>query len=62
MNQINQEHGSVTNMIENLKHKEHQRICPTCGRHAEMCGVDRDRIQQGTIMLCGCPMCGGLLV
>lgn len=60
MNQINQEHGSVTNMIENLKHEEHQRICPTCGMSAEECSVDRDRIAQGNIMTCGCPICGGL--
>jgi NADH pyrophosphatase NudC (nudix superfamily) len=62
MNQINQEYGSVTNMIENLKHQEHQRICPTCGRPAEICETDRDRIAHGDVMLCGCPICGGLQV
>ncbi len=62
MNQINQEHGAVTTMVETLKHKEHQRICPTCGRPAEVCGADKDRIAHGNIMLCGCPLCGGLQV
>lgn len=62
VNQINQGHGSVTKMVENLKHKEHKRICPTCGRPAQECHVDRDRVAHGEIMLCGCPVCGGLLV
>jgi flagellar biosynthesis component FlhA len=62
MNQIKQQHGSVTNMIENLKHKEHERICPTCGRPAEICEADKDRIAHGNVMLCGCPVCGGLQV
>jgi hypothetical protein len=62
MNQINQEHGSATNMVENLKHKEHTRICPTCGGLAAHCPADRSRIAGGTVLLCGCPICGGLLV
>lgn len=62
VHRINQEHGSVTNMVETLKHKDHQRICPTCGRPAEVCETDRDRIAHGNVMLCGCAICGGLLV
>lgn len=62
MNDITQAHGSVTGMMTNLKHKEHKRICPTCGRPAEECSVDRGRISHGNIMLCGCPLCGGLQV
>ena len=59
-NTITQTHGSAQAMIEKQEHKEHKRICPTCGRLSDQCLVDQDRIASGIIMLCGCSVCGGL--
>jgi Ni/Co efflux regulator RcnB len=59
---VEQTYGSVQGMMTHLKHKEHKRICPTCGRPAEVCEADRGRIAHGNIMLCGCPACGGLQI
>jgi hypothetical protein len=47
--------ASKTKPIE----KQHERICPTCGRPAELCELDKSRIAQGNIMTCGCHECGG---
>ena len=62
MNGINLAHGSVTDMVAKIKRSEHRRICPTCGRPATECDVDKGRLQVGNVMLCGCPICGGLKI
>ena len=56
--QIVETHGSVKEAVKKM-HKEHVRICPTCGGIASQCPADKDRLSRGNIMKCACKVCKG---